>query len=174
MNSIRPLTSLGTALAMLALAAGCAAPPAKGPEAVIPGTPSAPATASSAAAPAPAVPVAPKPVEPVLDLSQQEMAKGIKSYEDGTYPIAARQLQTALNFGLAVPAEQAQAHKYLAFIQCVSNRLQACRDEFRKAIAADPSFDLAPAEAGHPTWGPVFRAAKAEQGKAEQAKPVRK
>jgi len=171
MNCVRPLTTIGTVLAVLALAAGCAAPPAKGTEPVAPGTPSAPASAPSTAAPAPApaVPVAPKPAEPVLDLSQQELAKGIKSYEDGSYPIAARELQAALNFGLVVPAEQAQARKFLAFIQCVSNRLQACRDEFRKAFAADPSFDLAPAEAGHPIWGPVFRAVKAEQGK-----PVRK
>jgi len=172
MNSIRrPLTNIAV-LALLALAAGCAAPPAKGPEPGTPGTPGTPSAPSSApptAAAAPVAPVAPKPVEPVLDLSQQELAKGIKSYEDGSYPNAARQLQTALNFGLAVPAEQAQARKYLAFIQCGSNRMQACRDEFRKAFAADPAFDLAPAEAGHPTWGPVFRAVKAEQGK-----PVRK
>lgn len=164
MNVVRPLTTIATLLAMLALAAGCAAPPAKGPEPGAPGTPSAAAAAPSTAAPAP-VPVAPMPAEPILDLSQQELAKGIKSYEDGGYPVAARQLQAALNFGLAVPTERAQAHKYLAFIQCVSNRLQACRDEFRKAFAADPSFDLAPAEAGHPIWGPVFRAVKAEQGK---------
>lgn len=169
MTAVRPLTTLATLLAMLALAAGCAAPPSKGPEPGAPGTPAAATPAPSNAASAPAAPVAPTPAEPVLDLSQQELAKGIKSYEDGSYPVAARQLQAALNFGLAVPAERAQAHKYLAFIQCVSNRLQACRDEFRKAFAAEPSFDLAPAEAGHPIWGPVFRAVKAEQGK-----PVRK
>ncbi len=169
MNFVRPLTTIGTVLSVLALAAACAAPPAKGPEPAAPGTPSVPASAPSTAAPPPAVPVAPMPAEPVLDLSQQELAKGIKSYEDGSYPTAARQLQAALNFGLAAPAEQAQARKYLAFIQCVSKRGQACRDEFRKAFAADPTFDLAPAEAGHPIWGPVFRAVKAEQGK-----PVRK
>lgn len=169
MNVARPLTTLAAVLAALALAAGCAAPPAKGPEPGATGAPSTATPAVSTASPAPAVPVAPSPAEPVLDLSQQELAKGIKSYEDGGYPAAARQLQAALNFGLAVPAERAQAHKYLAFIQCVSNRLQACRDEFRKAFAANPTFDLAPAEAGHPIWGPVFRAVKAEQGK-----PVRK
>ena len=163
------MTTFATLLATLALAAGCAAPPVTGPAPVAPGTTSASARPPPATAPVAAAPVAAKPAEPVLDLSQQELAQGIRSYEDGSYPNAARQLQAALNFGLAAPAEQAQAHKYLAFIQCVSNRLQACRDEFRKALAADPAFDLAPAEAGHPIWGPVFRAVK-----AEQVKPVRR
>lgn len=170
MNLVRrPLRTIAPLLVALVLVAGCATPPAKGPEPGAPGSPAAPASTPATSAPAPSAPAPAPPAEPVLDLAQQELAKGIRSYEDGSYPNAARQLQAALNFGLAVPAEQAQARKYLAFIQCVSNRLQACREEFRKAFAANPSFDLAPAEAGHPIWGPVFRAVKAEQGK-----PVRK
>jgi len=27
----------------------------------------------------------------------------------------------------------------------------------------DPTMDLAPAEAGHPIWGPIFRAVKASR-----------
>ena len=53
------------------------------------------------------------------------------------------------------------AHKHLAFINCVSGRTSACREEFRKALAIEPGLDLPPAEAGHPTWGPVFRSVKA-------------
>ena len=89
------------------------------------------------------------------------MQKGIKSYEDGAYRTAALQLRAALDAGLAAPEDRANAHKTLAFIHCVSGRAKACRDEFRNALAADPSFDLKPAEAGHPTWGPVFRSVKA-------------
>ena len=98
-----------------------------------------------------------------LDKAQQELASGIENYENGSYKPAAKQLQNALNMGLKVTAEQARAHKYLAFMHCVGRRTTACRTEFRKALAADPSFDLTPAEAGHPTWGPVFKKVKAEK-----------
>ena len=56
--------------------------------------------------------------------------------------------------------ERANAHKHLAFIHCASNREQQCRDEFRKALAVDPALELAPEEAGHPVWGPIFRVAE--------------
>jgi hypothetical protein len=41
--------------------------------------------------------------------------------------------------------------------------VQQCRDEFRKVLEIDPSFDLRDDEAGHPTWGPVFRSVKARK-----------
>ena len=108
--------------------------------------------------------VKPAAAEPApLDKAQQELASGIESYENGNYKPAAKQLQNALNMGLKVNAEQARAHKYLAFMHCVGGRTTACRTEFRKARAADPGFDLTPAEAGHPTWGPVFKKVKAEK-----------
>ncbi|MBI2295732.1 MAG: TssQ family T6SS-associated lipoprotein [Betaproteobacteria bacterium] len=72
------------------------------------------------------------------------------------------QLQSALDAGLG-KSDQVKAHKHLAFIHCSSGREPRCRDEFRKALAADPGFDLDPAEAGHPTWGPVFRSVKARR-----------
>jgi hypothetical protein len=40
-----------------------------------------------------------------------------------------------------------------------------CYESFRKALALKPDFELTPAEAGHPVWGPVFRSAKAKAGK---------
>lgn len=108
----------------------------------------------------------PKAVAPApLDKAQQELANGVGSYENGNYKLAVRQLQTALALGLEAGSEQARAHKFLAFMQCVGGRERLCREEFRKALAADPAFDLTPAEAGHPTWGPVFRKLKATAGK---------
>ena len=106
-----------------------------------------------------AEPVRQVPVAP--DKAQKELASGIASYENGSYKQASKQLNKALSLGLKVPADKACAHKYLAFINCVGGRQGVCRDEFRKALAADPSFDLTPAEAGHPFWGPVFRKLKA-------------
>ena len=162
-----------TRMASIALAAawiaGCGAPAVKPPDAGAAGAQSAPGPTPESAAASAANAAAQRPAEPALGLAEQELAKGVKSYEDGDYRSAARQLQVALNFGLSGRAEQVKAHKYLAFINCVSSRIPACRDEFRKALAIDPQFDLEPAEAGHPIWGPVFRAAK-----AEAAKPARK
>jgi len=88
------------------------------------------------------------------------LAAGVRQYEDGNYGEATKQIQTALSQGLST-ADRVRAHKYLAFIACVTDRVAACRDEFRKALAIDPGMQLAPAEAGHPIWGPVFRSAKA-------------
>lgn len=87
---------------------------------------------------------------------------GIKSYENGNYKESARQLQVALDQGLK-KSDQVQAHKYLAFIHCVSGRQAQCRSEFNKALDIDPKFTLQPAEAGHPLWGPVFTSVKARR-----------
>ena len=89
----------------------------------------------------------------------QDLAAGIKQYEDANYGEAARLLQSSLNQGLGRD-DQVKAHKYLAFIHCVSGREQRCRDEFRSALKIDPTFELAANEAGHPIWGPAFRSAK--------------
>jgi len=88
------------------------------------------------------------------------LGTALKQYEDGYYEESAKNLQDAIDLG--VPDKQrANAHKHLAFIHCSSSRERECRDEFRKALAADPALDLAPAEAGHPVWGPIFRSLKA-------------
>lgn len=86
--------------------------------------------------------------------------QGIAFYEEGNYRAASRRLLFALEEGLRIP-ERVQAHKYLAFIACVSGRQLTCREEFAIALKLDPSFELDEAEAGHPLWGPVFRSAKA-------------
>ena len=85
---------------------------------------------------------------------------GLRQYDDGAYAESAKSLQSAIGQGLNDP-ERAEAHKHLAFIHCAANRVGPCREEFRKAIAANPALELAPAEAGHPIWGPVFKAVKA-------------
>jgi len=92
----------------------------------------------------------------------QDLADGIKQYEDANYSEAARLLQLSLDQGLGRD-EQVTAHKYLAFIHCISGREQRCREEFRAALKIDPSFELAANEAGHPIWGPAFRSAKARK-----------
>ena len=90
---------------------------------------------------------------------EPELAAGIKNYEDGRYSQATVNFQNALDAGLS-DADQVKANKYLAFISCVSGRDRQCRAYFRRALELNPNFELEPSEAGHPTWGPVFRSVK--------------
>lgn len=88
--------------------------------------------------------------------AERALLAGIRAYEDARYPQAEKQLNEALQAGLASPKDQAAAHKYLAFIYCTSQRAAQCEAAFRAARAADPGFALGKSEAGHPLWGPVY------------------
>ncbi|MEW5890888.1 MAG: TssQ family T6SS-associated lipoprotein [Pseudomonadota bacterium] len=152
--------SRSAVLLLVWVLAGCAQQAAKEPP-------------KAAVAPAPAAAESATPPTAVAETprgkGEQELENGIRSYEDGAYKLAARQLQAALDQGLEGASERARAHKYLAFIHCISGQQKACREEFRKAFGADPKFDLGPAEIGHPMWGPAFRSVKAElAGKARR------
>jgi Tfp pilus assembly protein PilF len=83
----------------------------------------------------------------------------LEQYEAGDYDESAKNFQGALRESLG-PKERANAHKHLAFIHCASSRERQCRDEFRRALAVDPSLELDAAEEGHPVWGPIFRQVK--------------
>jgi hypothetical protein len=91
---------------------------------------------------------------------EQKLSAGIKSYEEGNYKDAIKLLQEALTKGLSKKESQVEAHKYLAFIHCVSDRKKECTDEFKKALELNPNFALEAAEAGHPLWGPVYSSVK--------------
>ena len=90
---------------------------------------------------------------------EPQLQTGIKNYDEGRLPQAQSNFDNALAAGLN-RGDQITAHKYLAFIHCVSKRDRQCRAHFRSALELDPNFDLQPAEAGHPMWGPVFRSVK--------------
>ena len=90
---------------------------------------------------------------------ETELKQAIKDYEDGRLSQASAGFQSALDAGLGTN-DQVTAHKYLAFIYCVTKRDRQCRAHFRMALELNPQFELTPAEAGHPMWGPVFRSAK--------------
>lgn len=87
------------------------------------------------------------------------LSSGVTEYEEGKYAEAVKNLQGALDLGLTTP-EQIKAHKYLAFIHCISGKERQCREEFKKTLEIDPAMELEPAEAGHPIWGPVFKSVK--------------
>lgn len=94
---------------------------------------------------------------------EQKLTAGIRIYEEGNYSHASRLLQEALTKGLPDKSDRIQAHKYLAFIHCISGRTSRCAGEFHKILDMDPKFELKAAEAGHPVWGPVFRSEKAKR-----------
>lgn len=95
----------------------------------------------------------------------EKLDKGVESYAEGNYIASMAALKDVLLTKLADKDDKVSAYKYLAFIHCVSGREKLCFDAFRKALALKPDFELTPAEAGHPVWGPVFRNAKAKTGK---------
>ena len=100
------------------------------------------------------------PISLIRGKGSQELSAGITNYDDGKYAEAQKNLLSALDQGLTFKRDQVKAHKYLAFIYCISNKEKQCRDEFKKVLEINPDFELEPAEAGHPQWGPVFRSVK--------------
>jgi hypothetical protein len=89
--------------------------------------------------------------------AERQLLAGMRAYDDGNYADSERALKAALAGGLASPHDQATAHKLLAFIECTSNRIPECEASFRAARQADPGFALSHSEAGHPVWGPVYQ-----------------
>lgn len=175
---------MALAITCMLAVAGCASTvePAADALPAAPAVAAAPIVASPATKPPSArPPVVPVPApaaesmaKPPPSLGADELAKAVASYDDGDYAAAAKQFQAALDLGLPLPNERAIAHKHLAFMACVAKRTSACRAEFRKAMGADPGFELAAAEAGHPVWGPVYRRVKADAIAAEAARAKKK
>ena len=106
--------------------------------------------------------------QPPESVGEQLLVNGIKSYEEGEYKSAAKNLQDAINAGLSRKIDSAKAHKYQAFIACSLDNTQRCHDEFRKAFEDDPNFALDAAEAGHPVWGPVYRGVRDQMKSREK------
>lgn len=116
--------------------------------------PAPPSVVASAPAPAAEEPAVKKP-----SAADMALADGLKAYQAGQYKMAETQLKTALQSGLSVPADVANANKHLAFIYCTTKRDTPCAAAFKAAKAADPSFALSKAEAGHPMWARTYKKA---------------
>jgi Tfp pilus assembly protein PilF len=96
--------------------------------------------------------------------AEKMLDDGIREYDNGNYRVAARTIQGALDAGLTTRS-QGRAHKYLAFMHCISGQESQCREEFRKGLEIDPRLQLNPGEAGHPIWAPVFNSVQASMAK---------
>ncbi len=158
------LTSICFAVVCSSWLAGCATPPPPDeaePAAIAP-APEQPKVESKRIAAAPSVPAA---VAPEPSPSELALASALATYERGEYAAAIRQLTPLTTDNALDRPSQLRALKSLAFSQCLSRALTACRKTFERALKLDGKFDLAPAEQGHPVWGPQFeRARKAVAG----------
>jgi tetratricopeptide (TPR) repeat protein len=92
--------------------------------------------------------------------SQQKLAEGIREYEAGRYKEALDALQAALKGGLPLQANEIRAHKYAAFVYCLTQRSKQCRSEFQQIFKLDPNFEMLPSETGHPAWANIYRTEK--------------
>lgn len=108
-----------------------------------------------------------------LSKGEQMLADGIVQYDAGDYDAALRLLEGALKETLRDKTEQVRAMKHVAFSHCLKERYTACRTAFLRIYEVDPNFDLAPAEAGHPSWTRTFAAAKAQAKKDLAARESR-
>jgi len=108
-----------------------------------------------------------------LAKAEQTLQDGLIKYDAGDYEAALRLLEDSLKQGLKEKQDQVRAMKFVAFSNCLLNRLATCRSSFIKIYDVNPEFDLTPAEAGHPSWTKTFAAAKAQAKKQLAEKAAR-
>jgi hypothetical protein len=82
-------------------------------------------------------------------------------YAAGNYGDVIRIVATSAPLAEAPDDVRIEALKLQAFSYCVTKYTQLCEDGFVRILRIEPSFVLAPNEAGHPLWGPVFKQAQA-------------
>lgn len=116
-----------------------------------------------ACAPVPKEPLAietPLPTPAALaELNQVQRA-----YRDGHYDEVLKLVAGSDELAAASPPVRIEAYKLQAFSYCVRNYAQLCKDTFVRMLRIDPTFTLAPNEAGHPQWGPAFQRAREAAG----------
>lgn len=100
------------------------------------------------------------PPKAALAKAEQMLFDGLAKYDAGDFDAALALLQSAYKEGLVAKADQIKALKHTAFCLCLINRPTPCRDEFQKIFEVDADFELAPAEAGHPSWHRIYTSAR--------------
>lgn len=90
--------------------------------------------------------------------ARQSLDDALALYASGEYRPAENKL-LATEVWQGDQQTQVAALKHLAFIYCISERMQMCRHAFERAMHIDPSFTLSTAEATHPLWGPEYEQA---------------
>ena len=155
-------------VALAVIMGGCAAPPYTSQTTTKPISP--PIDTPATAAPTmPTQPAAPPPVATPAEpsLSEKNLAVALASFDRGEYPLAMKQLKPLTTDQDLSTADRLKAIKSLAFSQCLTRAVVACRKTFESAFELDPEFNLAPAEQGHPVWGPQFLRARSSKAKSK-------
>lgn len=154
-------------LAGAVLLSGCETPPPAADGAAVQKAPviAAPAGPVESTDQGAVKPIAPPPVaQPVVppepSPSEKALTLALATYERGEYALAIRQLTPLTTDSALGSAERVLTMKTLAFSQCLSRALTACRRTFEHAFRLDQKFELAPAERGHPVWGPQYDRAR--------------
>lgn len=104
------------------------------------------------------------PEAPPSPAAQDALAQVQEHYSAGQYGAVIRTVATSDAIQSAPNSLRLEAYKLQAFSYCVRDYPQLCEETFMRVLQIDPDFTLAPAEAGHPQWGPVFDTAKAKAG----------
>jgi len=105
-----------------------------------------------------AAPADSAPPEP--SANEKNLVIAITSFERGEYKKSMRLLSPLTTDARLAINARLKAMKTLAFSQCLTGAVVACRGTFERAFKLDSKFDLAPAEHGHPVWGPQFERAR--------------
>lgn len=93
---------------------------------------------------------------------QLRYEKGLEHYRDKEFDLARGDLEAAIAGDRLKSSAMVDARKHLAFIYCLGNREAPCREQFQLILKIDSDFDLAPNEASHPSWGPIWLSLKEE------------
>ena len=102
---------------------------------------------------------------PPTQAAQDALALVQQQYSAGQYGSVIRTVATSDDLATAPKALRIEAYKLQAFSYCVRDYPQLCEETFERILQIDSHFTLAPNEAGHPQWGPVFKAAQAQFNK---------
>ena len=102
---------------------------------------------------------------PPTQAAQDAMQQLRDQYAAGQYGTVIRTVATSGDIASAPKSMRIEAYKLQAFSYCVRDYAQLCEDTFVRILQLDSGFTLAPNEAGHPQWGPVFTAAQTRAGK---------
>ncbi|OZI41623.1 TssQ family T6SS-associated lipoprotein [Bordetella genomosp. 4] len=102
---------------------------------------------------------------PPSQAAQDALAQVQQQYSAGQYGTVIRTVATSDDIATAPKSLRIEAYKLQAFSYCVRNYAQLCEETFVRILQIDSDFTLAPNEAGHPQWGPVFTSAQARFNK---------
>ena len=95
------------------------------------------------------------PETPATPQALEQLQQVRDQYAAGHYGEVVRQVAKSDELAGSTRAVRVEAYKLQAFSYCVTRYTQLCVDSFARILALDPSFELAPNEAGHPAWGPA-------------------